>query len=41
MSNLPRIPRTSPSHEIDDLLAVQVDDAKGFVGAEVKGVAVG
>ena len=41
MSNLPRIPRTSPSHEIDDLLAVQVDDAEGFVGAKVEGVAVG
>ena len=41
ITHIPRIPRTSPSHEIDDLLAVQVDDAKGFVGAEVEGVAVG
>jgi hypothetical protein len=37
----PRITGVRPSHEINDLLTMEVDDAEGFAGWEVEGVAVG
>lgn len=38
---LPGVSGGSPGHEVDDLGAVEVDDAEGLAGWEVEGVAVG
>ena len=32
--------RSAPGHEVDDLLAVEVDDAEAVAGFDVEGVAV-
>ena len=41
MVHSPRITGVRPSHKINNLLAVEVDDAEGFAGWEVEGVAMG